>query len=200
MSPRRFRSFSAAVAAALIMAAVDPVRAHEAAGSAGGFMSGFAHPLAGWDHAAAMVAVGIWGAFLQRPAIWMLPVFFPLVMAAGGALGIVGVGLPAVETGIALSAVVLGTMIAAALRPALWVAALIVGGFAVFHGHAHGTELPAAVDPLAYSLGFVLATGLLHVAGIGIGALVQWPAGRLAVRAIGGAIALAGVAFLVAAA
>lgn len=172
------------------------VGAHESGGVAGGFYSGLLHPVLGWDHVVAMVAVGLWGAFLGSPAIWVLPVVFPLVMAFGGALGVVGVPLPAVETGIAASAVVLGLMVAAAARPPLWVAALIVAVFAVFHGHAHGTELPDAASPLAYSLGFVVATGLLHLCGIAFGLLVRWPAGRIAVRTGGGLIALAGVGFL----
>lgn len=180
----------------LILAFIEPAWAHEGAGAVGGFMSGFTHPIFGWDHVIAMVAVGIWGAFLGAPAIWVLPVVFPMVMALGGALGIAGVGLPAVETGIALSAVVLGIMVAAALRPPLWVAGVIVGIFAIFHGHAHGTELPQAVSPLAYSAGFVIATGLLHLAGIGLGGLIRWPAGRIAVRAVGGGIAAAGIYFL----
>jgi len=171
--------------------------AHEAGGLAGGFGSGFMHPILGWDHVVAMVAVGLWGAFLGKPAIWLLPVVFPLVMAFGGALGVAGVPIPAVETGIATSAVILGLMVALAVRPPLWVAAVIVGVFAIFHGHAHGTELPEATSPLAYSLGFVIATGLLHIAGIAFGLLVRWPAGTLAVRAGGAAIALAGVGFLV---
>jgi urease accessory protein len=151
----------------------------------------------GPDHVVAMVAVGLWGAFLGAPAIWLLPIVFPLVMAFGGVLGIVGVPIPAVEAGIAASAVVLGLMVALAARPPLWVAAVLVGAFAVFHGHAHGAELPAGADAVAYSLGFVIATGLLHLAGIAFGLLTGWPAGRLAVRTAGGAIALAGMAFLI---
>lgn len=174
-----------------------PAEAHVGEGLAGGFASGFSHPLLGADHIVAMVAVGMWGAFLGAPAIWLLPVVFPLVMAGGGALGVLGVPMPAVETGIALSAVVLGLMVALAARPPLWVAAAIVGVFAIFHGYAHGAELPDAADPLAFSLGFVIATGLLHLLGIGIGLLVRWPAGRIAVRATGTAIALAGVVFLI---
>jgi urease accessory protein len=170
--------------------------AHEATGLAGGFGSGFMHPMLGWDHVVAMVAVGLWGAFLGKPAIWLLPVVFPLVMAFGGALGVAGVPIPAVETGIATSAIILGLMAALAVRPPLWIAAVIVGVFAIFHGHAHGTELPEATNPLAYSLGFVIATGMLHVAGIAFGLLVRWPAGILAVRAGGAVIALAGVGFL----
>ncbi|MGF1641475.1 MAG: HupE/UreJ family protein [Rhodospirillales bacterium] len=170
--------------------------AHAEAGLAGGFASGFTHPLFGWDHVVAMVAVGLWGAFLGPPAIWLLPIVFPLVMAAGGALGVVGVPVPAVETGIAVSAVVLGALVALAAKPPLWVAAVIVGAFAVFHGHAHGTELPQAANAVAYSIGFVIATGLLHLCGIAIGLLVRWPQGEVLVRAGGGAIACAGVAFL----
>jgi len=118
------------------------------------------------------------------------------VMTVGGALGVMGVPLPAVETGIALSAVALGAVVAAALRPPLWVAAVLVGIFAIFHGHAHGTELPDAADPVAYSLGFVTATGLLHLAGIALGLVTRWPAGVTAVRAVGAGIAVGGLGFL----
>lgn len=170
--------------------------AHEGAGFAGGFSSGFMHPLLGWDHVAAMVAVGLWGAILGQPAIWLLPVVFPLVMAVGGALGVAGMPLPGVEIGIAASALVLGAMVVFAVRPPLWIAALLVGCFAIFHGHAHGTELPHAASPLAYSVGFVLATGLLHLCGIAFGLLNRWRAGHALVRAGGVIIALAGAMFL----
>jgi urease accessory protein len=170
--------------------------AHVGAGVSGGFTSGFTHPIFGWDHVAAMFAVGLWGAFLGYPAIWILPVVFPLVMAFGGAFGVMGIPIPAVETGIAVSAIVLGIMVAFAVRPPIWVAALIVGAFAIFHGHAHGTELPVAANPLAFSLGFVVATGMLHLLGIAFGLLVRWPIGQVAVQAGGGVIALAGVGFL----
>jgi urease accessory protein len=189
MGPRLLLLLSALLFPSLVLA-------HAAEGLAGGFASGFMHPLLGWDHVVAMVAVGLWGAFLGSPAIWILPVVFPLVMAFGGALGVIGVPVPAVETGIAVSAVVLGLMVALAARPPLSVAAVIVAAFAIFHGHAHGTELPEAATPLAYSIGFVIATGLLHLAGIAFGLLVRWPAGTVAVRAGGGLIALAGLGFL----
>jgi urease accessory protein len=192
------------LAAALCALASAPAWAHGDHGDSaplgsGSFATGFLHPFTGWDHVAAMVAVGLWGAFLGRPALWVLPIVFPLVMAFGGFLGLVGLPLPGIEIGIALSAVVLGVMVAAAARPPLWVAALLVGAFAVFHGHAHGTELPGAADPLLYSLGFVLATGLMHAGGIAFGGLSHWPAGRWAVRAGGGLIGLAGLSFLLAA-
>lgn len=184
------------LACALLGSAL-PALAHSSAGDAtGGFVAGLLHPVLGWDHVIAMVAVGLWGAFLGLPAIWVLPVVFPLVMALGGALGVAGVPLPGVETGIALSAIVLGAMVALAARPPLIVAAVIVAAFAVFHGHAHGTELPESANPIAFSLGFVIATGLLHVGGIAFGLLVRWPAGRVAVRAAGGVIGLLGAGFL----
>jgi urease accessory protein len=145
-----------------------------------------------------MIAVGIWGAQLKRPAIWILPVAFPLVMSFGGLLGIRGVPLPGVEIGVAASAVVLGIVIALELRPPLWVAALIVSAFAIFHGHAHGAELPEAASPLTYALGFVLATGLLHVSGILIGLVDLLPAGSRLLRTAGGLIATTGLVLLVA--
>ena len=162
----------------------------------GGFAGGLSHPLFGPDHVAAMVAVGLWGAFLGAPAIYILPVVFPLVMAVGGVLGILGVPLPGVEIGIAVSAAVLGMVVALAARPPLWVAGVLVGAFAIFHGHAHGAELPPGADALAYSAGFVIATGCLHLCGIAFGLLARWPMGRIAVRTAGGAIAIAGLMFL----
>jgi urease accessory protein len=171
-------------------------QAHSAADIGGGFVSGLLHPVLGWDHVAAMVAVGLWGAFLGATALWLLPVVFPLVMAVGGALGLAGVNIPGVEIGIAASALVLGAMILLAARPPLWIAGVLVASFAIFHGHAHGTELPEAASPLAYSLGFVIATGLLHLSGISFGLLVRWPFGRMAVRATGAVIAIAGAMFL----
>jgi len=183
-----------AALAGIVLAA--PALAHTGAGAAGGFASGFQHPILGPDHVIAMVAVGLWGVFLGAPAIWVLPIVFPLVMALGGAFGMIGVPLPAVETGIALSAVVLGLCVFLALKPPLPVAAVIVGAFAIFHGYAHGAEMPEASSAVSYALGFVIATGLLHLAGILFGSLARWRAGRLAVRAAGGLIALAGGAFL----
>jgi urease accessory protein len=191
MAPHVIRLF----AILLCLAGAPPALAHTGSVT-GGFVGGFAHPLLGPDHVIAMVAVGLWGAFLGAPAIYTLPVVFPLVMAAGGVLGILGVPVPGVEVGIATSAVILGMMVALAAQPPLWVAAVIVGTFAIFHGHAHGAELPPGVDAVAYSAGFVVATGCLHLAGIAFGVLARWPAGRVAVRAAGGAIAIGGLMFL----
>ena len=175
-----------------------PAFAHTIPGQAKGFVTGFLHPLSGLDHVLAMVAVGIWGAQLKRPAIWILPVAFPLVMSFGGLLGMRGVPLPGVEIGVAASAVVLGIVIALELRPPLWVAALVVSTFAIFHGHAHGTELPKAASPLTYALGFVLATGILHVTGILIGLVDLLPVGGKLLRTAGGLIATTGFLLLAA--
>ena len=181
--------------AMLTLCFAAPAFAHGGSVS-GGLIGGLAHPLFGPDHVAAMVAVGLWGAFLGPPAMFVLPVVFPLVMAVGGVLGIAGLPLPGVEIAIAASAAVLGMMVALAARPPLWIAAVLVGAFAVFHGHAHGAELPPGADALAFSAGFVIATGALHLCGVAFGLLARWPQGRIAVRAAGGVIAIAGLMFL----
>ena len=170
--------------------------AHQEAGQAAGFLTGLAHPVSGLDHVLAMIAVGLWGAVLGPPAIWVLPIAFPLVMAVGGLMGLLGLQLPGVEIGIALSAIVLGAMVLAEVRPPLWLAAVIVAFFAVFHGHAHGRELPDGTSALLYSLGFVVATGLLHAVGILLGVAHRWAAGRRVVQLAGGGVALAGLFFL----
>jgi urease accessory protein len=170
--------------------------AHALASQATGFVTGFLHPLTGPDHIIAMVAVGLWGAQLGAPAIWMLPVAFPMVMAFGGFLGLIGVPVPYVEIGIALSGVLLGAAVMTESRPPLYVAAGLIAVFAVCHGHAHGPELPAGTSGLTYSIGFVVATGLLHACGIGIGTINHFSYGRLALRGLGGLISAGGVFFL----
>ena len=182
--------------ACVLAFAATAAAAHTGGAAGGGFAAGFLHPILGWDHVAAMVAVGLWGAFLGRPAIWLLPVTFPLVMALGGALGVAGVPIPGIEVGIAASALIVGAAVLLAWRPPLVIAAVVVGFFAIFHGHAHGTEMPVAASPLAYAAGFVIGTGLLHLAGIGLGLLAGSRPGRRAVQAMGGAIAVAGLGFL----
>jgi urease accessory protein len=117
-------------------------------------------------------------------------------MALGGLMGLLGIPVPGVEIGIAISAIVLGAMVLAEVRPPIWLAALIVAFFAVFHGHAHGRELPEGTSALLYSFGFVVATGLLHAVGILLGVAHRWPAGRKALRAAGAGVALAGLFFL----
>lgn len=176
----------------------EPAAAHTEVGISGGLLSGFFHPLTGLDHLVAMVAVGLWGAQLGAPGIWVLPICFPTVMAIGGLLGVLGVPLPLSEVVIAASALVLGFAVATSLRVPFWASAIVVGVFAVFHGYAHGQELPAAANPLAYGVGFVVATGALHVLGITIGVLTRWRAGAMAVRVLGAGIAGLGGLFLIA--
>jgi urease accessory protein len=170
--------------------------AHTEEGRAEGLLAGLHHPISGLDHVLAMVSVGLWGAQLGAPAVWMLPVTFPMVMALGGMLGLMGVPVPGVEVGIALSGIMLGLAVLTEWRPPIWAAAVIVGFFAVFHGHAHGSELPAGASGLLYSIGFVAATGTLHAIGIGIGVIHRWGWGRVALRVAGGLVASAGVFFL----
>ena len=179
----------------LLMAAL-PAHAHVQQGPAAGLLTGLRHPVSGLDHVFAMIAVGLWGAQLGVPAVWLLPVTFPMVMAFGGFLGLLGLPLPGVEVGIALSAILLGFMVAREARSPPWAAAAIVGFFAIFHGHAHGTELPPGQSGLLYSLGFVVATGMLHGCGIAMGLVHRWRGGRLAIRATGAFVAVAGMFLL----
>lgn len=170
--------------------------AHSGTGLAGGFASGFVHPFGGGDHLLAMVCVGIWGALLGARLLYALPVVFPLLMVAGAIAGMFALPMPPVELGIALSVVVLGGCIATAWRAPAWLAIAIVSLFAVFHGYAHGRELPSAADPVGYSLGFVFATGLLHVLGIGLGEGALRKGQVWLVRALGAAIGLVGAFYL----
>jgi urease accessory protein len=191
-----FKRFIALVLVTVLVLPARAAMAHVTGNVVGGLTSGFLHPISGLDHVVAMVAVGLWGAQLKRPAIWILPVTFPIVMAFGGVLGVRGVPVPPVEIGIALSAIVLGTAVALALTPSLRVAAVVVAVFAVFHGYAHGEELPRSAEPLAYGAGFVLTTGMLHVSGIAIGTINRWRVGARMVRVCGVAICAVGVYFL----
>jgi len=170
--------------------------AHVKGGEVIGLLSGIKHPISGLDHVLAMIAVGLWGAQLGAPAVWLLPVTFPMVMAFGGLLGLMGVNLPGIEIGISVSAIALGFAVFREARLKLWVAAVLVGFFAIFHGYAHGAELPPGGNGLLYSIGFVVMTGCLHAAGIAVGLIHQWSAGRTALRAVGACVSLAGVFFL----
>jgi urease accessory protein len=172
------------------------VYAHVEGGQAAGFITGLQHPWSGLDHVLAMIAVGLWGAQLGSPALWLLPIAFPMMMAMGAMMGLVGIPVPGVEIGIALSAIVLGTMIVAEVRPKLAIAISVVGVFAIFHGHAHGTELPEGQSGLLYSMGFVIATGCLHGVGVALGLVNSLPAGKLALRGAGTFIAGMGMFFL----
>lgn len=183
-------------AAAVLAFLPVPALAHQGTGLPGGFEAGFLHPLTGFDHMLAMVSVGLWGAFLGRPLIMALPMIFPSMMVVGAALAMVGVPLPPVELGIAVSVLVLGAMILFAVRAPIPVACGVVALFALFHGYAHGAELPSAADPVGYSAGFVLCTGMLHVVGIAIGTLRDRPGGQTLLRGAGGVIAVCGLFFL----
>ena len=158
---------------ALLAALLAPsvALAHTGVGEAGGFSHGFMHPIGGVDHVLAMVLVGVFAWQLGGRALWLVPATFVVVMALGGAVGVGGIELPLVEIGIALSVVVLGAAVAFGVKAPVAAAMAIVGLFAVFHGHAHGAEMPETAAGAAYGLGFMLGTGLLHLVGIGLGDL-----------------------------
>ncbi len=191
---QRVLAVIAAVPLCLIPTLAD---AHIIRSGAVGFTSGFEHPLTGLDHFLAMFAVGLWGAQIGGRAVWQLPVTFPLIMVVGGILGILGVPLPGVEIGIALSILVLGLAIAARWKPAEWIVLALISVFAICHGHAHGAELPRAADPADYAIGFVVATGFIHVIGVGVGLLSEKSFNGRLTQALGGLVALGGVYFLV---
>jgi len=182
--------------ALLILLSPETAMAHVESGEAGGFLSGVSHPISGLDHVLAMVAVGLWGAQLGIPAVWLLPIAFPMMMAFGGMLGLIGVPVPGVEIGIAVSGIVLGAMVLGEVKTPLVVSIILVAFFAVFHGHAHGTELSEGQNAMLYSLGFVISTGTLHATGIGIGMAHKWKAGRVMLRVAGAVVAVAGLTFL----
>jgi urease accessory protein len=172
--------------------------AHTGIGAAGGFAHGFWHPIGGLDHVLAMVAVGAFAVRLGGRALWLVPAAFVAMMAAGGFAGMDRIQLPFVEIGIAVSVVVLGLSVAFQWKLPVAAASALVGLFATFHGHAHGSEMPVDASGLTYAVGFMLATASLHVAGIGVGLAVGriGDRSRLALQASGGAMALAGVALL----
>ncbi len=184
------------VAAAL---SLSPAFAHTGIGEANGFAHGFVHPIGGIDHVLAMLAVGVYAAFLGGRALWLVPLSFVLMMAAGGALGIAGIALPSTETAIAVSVVVLGLALALQLSLPAVAAMAFVGVFAIFHGHAHGAEMPDADSGLAYGAGFSVATALLHVLGIGLGlamGLFGQDRARRVAQIAGGLMTVAGVGLL----
>ena len=191
------RKILAALAAAVAVSALGAAAAHaHVPGAAGaGWAEGLAHPFTGLDHVLAMVAVGLWAAQMGRRAAWLLPLAFPVVMAAGAVLAAFGLTVPGVEAAIAGSVMVLGLLVALATRPSAAVAAAVVGFFALFHGHAHGTELPMTADPWLYGAGFVVATALLHGIGLVFGSVARRPLVRVAGAAVSsaGLVLLAGV-------
>ena len=145
----------------------------------------------------AMIAVGLWGAILGPPALWILPTAFPIVMALGGLMGFLGIHIPGIEIGIALSALVMGVMVLIEYKPVLWISLTMVSIFAIFHGHAHGTEIPTGSSALQFSMGFVVATGLLHLIGIALGEATYSPQKKAMVKILGALISLSGLFFLI---
>jgi urease accessory protein len=193
----RSRAYRLALAICGICCVADPASAHVTGSLPGGFSSGFEHPLLGFDHLLAMLAVGVWGAQIGGRSLWMLPVAFPLMMVVGGIIGISGIAIPHIELGIALSVLCLGLAITFDWHPLEVISIGLIGIFALCHGYAHGVELPNAADPRAYAVGFVLATGLIHLTGIGIGSISNVVAEGTLSRLVGVTIALAGIYFIV---
>jgi urease accessory protein len=175
----------------------SPALAHTGLEHAHSFASGFAHPWTGLDHVLAMVAVGLWAGLVGGRALWAWPAAFVGVMLAGGALGMSGRAVPMVEPGILASIIVLGLLVLAAARLPVAPGALLVGAFAVLHGHAHGAELPAEAASVTYAVGFALATAILHGLGLGVAWLCRGERGRLLVRGAGAAVAATGIALAV---
>lgn len=171
--------------------------AHPGHDGAGGLAHGLVHPLTGIDHVLAMIAVGVLAAQYGGRALWLVPMSFLVAMAAAGAIGMAGIPVQIVEAGIGLSVVVLGLMIAFQIKPPTLVARIVVGFFALFHGYAHGSEMPGGLAGLSFAAGFLGATALLLGAGVGLGLLLQRRTlSRRLIQAGGGAMALVGVAVL----
>lgn len=184
----------------ILLLAPSPAFAHSGAGAPHGFAHGLTHPLGGVDHLLAMVAVGLLAAHLGGRALWLVPAAFIVAMAFGGWLGISGAMLPYFEAGIALSVVVLGALVALRIALPLALAMTVAALFAIFHGYAHGAELPGGASALAYGVGFVIATAILHLIGIALGIgtrLLAAGTGARLLQAGGGVMAMAGVLFLV---
>ena len=195
----RIRHWVSALAALGCAIVPSVAFAHTGVGSTSGFLHGFEHPITGLDHILAMVMVGILAWQLGGRALWLVPTTFVVVLAVGGALGIAHIDVPFVELGIALSVIVLGAVVAFGVKAPLAAAMALVGFFAIFHGHAHGAEMPEDAGGLAYGVGFMLATALLHLVGIGIGFLIGSVGQRyspVVVRAAGALVAVAGVGIL----
>jgi urease accessory protein len=179
---------------AVLSLAPTLAHAHTGGGDAHGLVHGFQHPLFGLDHLLAMVAIGLWAAQLGGRALWAVPATFVSVMAVGGMLGIAGVPVPMVEPGIATSVLLLGLLIALSVRMPLAFSIPLVSVFAIFHGYAHGAEMPADASGVAYAAGFLVATAALHCGGIALGMAIQRLSKASTLRIAGAAIAVAGAA------
>ena len=197
-TPSSSPQLKTAVVLSLALLAPALAQAHPFHGTAHSFSAGFLHPLTGWDHVLAMVAVGLWAAQMRGRALWLVPAAFVSLMVVGGALGMTGVRVPLVEPGILASVLVLGLLIAGAVRLPVVAGMALVGVFAIFHGHAHGAELVGVASSMSCALGFVLATALLHGCGIGLGLLAQQRLPAPALRFAGAAIALGGLCLWIA--
>lgn len=193
MNPKRVLGLIAIVLALPATALAHP--GHEGHELTWDFGAGVVHPLTGWDHLLAMVAIGFWAVQLGGRARWLVPSAFVAAMALGAALGRSGMAVPGIQQGIAASLLVLGLMICTATRVPAWAGMAMAAGFACFHGFAHGAEAPATTDGLMYGAGFMIATACLHLAGIGLGTLLARE--PRAVRLIGSAVAGAGLVVIV---
>lgn len=167
--------------------------AHTGVGETTGFIHGFSHPIGGADHLLAMLAIGLWASQIGGRALWAVPCTFVAVMILGGVFGFSGVTVPFIEEGILISVLIFGVLIAGAFKLPLVYSVLIVGFFAIFHGHAHGAEMPVAIAAPLYIVGFAFATAILHLAGISLGVLLQKTNLPTVNRFAGGAIALSGI-------
>ncbi|MGG7056628.1 HupE/UreJ family protein [Nitrosomonas sp. ANs5] len=177
----------------LIMLLPVSVHAHTGIDDVTGFEAGFWHPIGGADHLLAMVAVGLWAAQMGGKSIWLVPATFVTLMLLGGILALSGIHFSHVEAGILISVLSLGILIAAALKFRPTISACIIGFFALFHGHAHGAEMPLAIEAAAYCFGFALSTALLHAIGIASGCVLhKLNIGKI-VRWSGGVIAFSGI-------
>jgi len=189
---------AAAVVLALTSGAALAHPHHHHHGEAAGFLPGFLHPLTGLDHVLAMVAVGIWAALVGGRALVAWPAAFVVTMAVAALAGMAYGGIPVMEIGIALSVVALGLAVALRVSAPLVLGGAVIGLFAIFHGYAHGAELPAATGALGYIAGFALATALLHAAGLALGFLIGRSPGIWASRVAGAGVAAIGMVLLVA--
>ena len=196
MDNRRQATWLAFAVAMLLVLSPRIVFAHTGIGDVNGFTSGLAHPIGGIDHLAAMIGVGIWAAQRGGRAIWLVPLAFMVVMSLGGLLAMLAVSIPLVEPGIAASVLILGILIGAAVRLPLVASALLVGAFALFHGHAHGAEMPHTASGLMYGIGFLTGTALLHACGVGIGLIARQPRSIWLARFAGSAMVVCGIYLL----
>lgn len=191
-------TFVAALTATVAVMTASAAMAHTGASVGVGFSAGFAHPLMGADHLLAMLTVGLWAGAIGGRAVWLIPGAFVVAMMGGGMLGVQGLAIPAVETGIAVSVIVLAALLAFNPKLPVVVSMAVAAVFAVFHGHAHGTEMPLDAMGLAYGAGFVAATAALHAAGAGLVIAFKHYATPVALRFTGAVVAAAGAMMLTA--